>query len=187
MLETIEVGLRDSQLLNAAGLDAGMLSDGTDVKYGGIETALECCGSGELVEDSTLLVMRRSSTLLRFGVDETWSNDLSVGPPSAATMSESDTPRSKSSERSFLFSSRTFLAALCISADASIPTWSQLRNLASSSCRYSFRRARERPICGLSATRPSKPSHSIVQQAHHWWRVSANVGWPGRTATIGHF
>lgn len=80
-----------------------------------------------------LLVIRRSSTLVSAGADETCSYDLSFGPPSVATMSASDTPRSKSSERSLLFSSRTFLAALWISADASMPAWSQLRNLASSS------------------------------------------------------
>ena len=62
MLDTIDVGLKDSQLLSAAGRDAGMLSDGTEWTCRGTETALDCCGSGELVDDNMLLVMRRSST-----------------------------------------------------------------------------------------------------------------------------
>lgn len=70
MLEAIEVGLKDSQLLNAADRDVGILSDGTEGKCRGTEAALGCCGSGELVDDSMLLVMRRSSMLFRVGVDE---------------------------------------------------------------------------------------------------------------------
>lgn len=62
MLDTIEVGLRDSQLLNAAGREVGMLSSGTEGRCRGTEAALDCFGNGEL-EVATLLVMRRSSTL----------------------------------------------------------------------------------------------------------------------------
>ena len=128
-----------------------MLSDGSESMCRGTEAALDCCGNGELVGDAMLLVMRRSSTLLRAGTDDTCSNDLSVGPPSAATMSASDTPRLSNSKRSFLFSSSTFLAAHWISAESSMPTCSQFRNLASSSWRYSLRRARERPAQSVSA------------------------------------
>jgi hypothetical protein len=146
MLDTIDEGLSDSQLLKARGREEGMLSEGTEGRCRGAEAALEYWGSGKLVDDTTLLVMRRSSTVLSADTDETCSNDLSAEPPSAATISASETPRSRSNERSFLFSSSTFLAAPWISADVSIPTCSQLRNLASSSCRYSLRRARERPV-----------------------------------------
>lgn len=63
MLETIEVGLRDSQLLKAVGCDVGMLSDGTEGKCRGTEAGLECWGNGELADNALPLMMRRSSTL----------------------------------------------------------------------------------------------------------------------------
>lgn len=136
----------DSQLLSAAGLDGGMLSEGTKGGCRDNESDLDCGGSGELADIDLPLAIRRSSTLWSVEFEEICSNVLSAEPPSATTMSVSDTPRSMSNDRSFLFSSRTFLAALWISVDASIPICSQLRNLASSSCKYSFRRARERPV-----------------------------------------
>ena len=121
MLDTIEVGLGDSQLLNTADFAMGMLRNGTEGEWQGTEAGIGRGGSGSIVGVTILLVIRGSSILIRTGADETCSYDLSFGPPSAATMSASDTPRSKSSERSLLFSSRTFLAAVWISADASIP------------------------------------------------------------------
>lgn len=74
ILETIDVGLRESQLLNAAGRVAGMLSEGIDGMCRGTDTALEPCDDkGVLVEDAMLLVMRRSRTLWRAGEEETCS------------------------------------------------------------------------------------------------------------------
>lgn len=40
MLDIIDVGLNDSQLLRVAGRDEGMLSDGTEDRSRGIEAAL---------------------------------------------------------------------------------------------------------------------------------------------------
>lgn len=151
MLDTIDVGLNDSQLLKATDRDAGMLSDGTEGRCRGTEADLERWDTGGLVDDTILLVIRRSSTVFSAGPDDTCSNEFSTGPPSAATISASETPRSRSNERSFRFSSSTFLAAPWISVDVSMPTCSQLRNLASSSCKYSLRRARERPVHETSA------------------------------------
>lgn len=93
----------------------------------------------------TLLVILRSSIAFSMGAAEICSYGRSGGPPSSATSSGSDTPRSYSKARSLRFSSRTRRAAVWISDEASMPTCSQLRNLASSSWRYSLRLARERP------------------------------------------
>ena len=59
------------------------------------------------------------------------------------SMLPSLTPFRFSRPRSFLFSSATFRAACCISAEASTPCNSHWRNFCSSSWRYSFRRARD--------------------------------------------
>lgn len=122
-----------------------MLIGGTEGRCRGMDVALIRDAVGEHVEDRVLHVILRSSMALRLGAAETCSYDLSEGPPSATTTSGSETPRSCSSVRSFLFSSRTFLAAVWISEEASMPACSTLRILASSSWRYSLRRARERP------------------------------------------
>ena len=63
---------------------------------------------------------------------------------SGPSMSASLKPWFRSSRRRRLFSSRTFRAAAWISCEASAPTASHERYLASSSCRYSLRRARDR-------------------------------------------
>lgn len=42
MLDTIDEGLSDSQLLKAIGRDEGMLREGTEGRCRGAEAALEC-------------------------------------------------------------------------------------------------------------------------------------------------
>jgi len=145
ILDTIDPGLGESLQLSAVGRGAGIVIGGTDGMCRGIETALACEGTGELVDDKALLVILRSSIALSVGADEIWSYNRSAVPPSATTTSRSDTPRSWRSVLSFLFSSRTLRAALWISDEASIPICSLLRSFASSSCKYSLRLARERP------------------------------------------
>jgi hypothetical protein len=141
ILEAIEPGLGESLQLSAVGRDRGIEMGGTDGICRGIEAALVCAGIGELVEDIMLVVILRSSIAFSFGAVEM--------PPIAATTSCSENPLSRRSARSFRFSSRTLLAALWISEDASMPICSQLRSFASSSCRYSLRRARDRPSRGV--------------------------------------
>lgn len=131
-----------------------------------------------------LLVMRRSSTVLSADTDDTCSNDLSAEPPSAATMSASVTPRSRSNKRNFLFSSSTFLAAPWISAEVSIPTCSQLRNLASSSCRYSLRRARERPVHELLVGGPESADGNRSRFGHARHRRNHGLGPTTRSRNI---
>jgi hypothetical protein len=61
-----------------------------------------------------------------------------------ASISASDIPLLLSRARNRRFSSNTFRAAACISAEASTPSCSHVRYFVSSSWRYSFLRARER-------------------------------------------
>lgn len=42
MLDTVDMGLNDWQLLKAAGREEGMLNDGTEGRCRGTEAALEC-------------------------------------------------------------------------------------------------------------------------------------------------
>jgi len=63
---------------------------------------------------------------------------------SGPSMSASLKPCCRSRRRRRLFSSRTLRAAAWISCEASAPTASHERYFASSSCRYSLRRARDR-------------------------------------------
>jgi hypothetical protein len=93
MLETTELGLGESQELNAVGRDAGMLMDGTDGMCRDIDPSAISEGVGELVEESVLLVSLLSSIALRDGAAEVCSYGLSDGPPSAATTSGSEMPR----------------------------------------------------------------------------------------------
>jgi len=112
MLETMELGLGESQKFDAVGRGAGVLIGGTDGMCRGIDSALISDSVGELVEESVLLVNLLSSIALRDEAAEVCSYDMLDGPPNAATTSDSATPRSCRSVRSFLFSSRTFLAAV---------------------------------------------------------------------------
>jgi hypothetical protein len=151
ILDTTELGLGESLQLSEVGRGTGMLRGGTEDSCRGIETALRCDGTAELVEGSVLQVILRSSIAVREGTAENWSYAMSGGPPSVIMTSASETPRSCRSSRSFLFSSTTLRAAIWISEEASMPTCSQPRSLASNSCRYSLRRARERPEEHMSA------------------------------------
>lgn len=73
MLETTELGLGESQELNAVGRGAGMLMDGTDGMCRDIGPSVISEGVGELVEESVLLVSLRSSIALREGAAEVCS------------------------------------------------------------------------------------------------------------------
>jgi hypothetical protein len=73
MLDTMDPGLGESQQLEAVGRDVGMLMGGTEGMCRGIEAALICDGTGELVDDSVLHVILRSSIALSAGATETWS------------------------------------------------------------------------------------------------------------------
>lgn len=66
----MEPGLGESQQLSAVGRGAGMLIGGTEGMCRGIDAALICEGVGELVEDSMLHVILRSSIVLSEGATE---------------------------------------------------------------------------------------------------------------------
>jgi len=70
ILETIEPGLGESQQLNAVGRDAGMVSGGNEGRCRGSDAALICDGVGELVDDTILQVILRSSIALSVGAAE---------------------------------------------------------------------------------------------------------------------
>jgi hypothetical protein len=63
----IEPGLGESHELSAVGRDAGILIGGTEGIWRGIEEALMFEAAGELVEESVLQVILRSSIALRDG------------------------------------------------------------------------------------------------------------------------
>jgi hypothetical protein len=60
MLDTIELGLGESQQLKAVGLGTGTFMAGTEGMCRGIEAALVREGVGELVDDSMLQATLRS-------------------------------------------------------------------------------------------------------------------------------
>lgn len=101
-----------------------------------------CEGEHELPGPHCRFTPRRLSSAPAFVV--CWASSSMVSSSSIPSISTSDMPVCVRSWRSLLFSSTTFLAAACISADASTPVCSQTRYRDSSSDRYSFRRARDR-------------------------------------------
>ena len=121
MFEYIDPGLGVSLQLKAVGRGGGTSMGATDGICRGIEAALVCEVIGELVEETMLVAILRSSIALSLGPAEMGSYCRSDAPPNAATTSDSDIPLSWSNALSFLFSSRTFLAALWISEEASMP------------------------------------------------------------------
>lgn len=95
ILETIELGLGESQELSAIGRRVGISIAGTDGICRGKEVALMLVGiTGELVDETVLHVILLSSIALRLGAAENWSYVLSTDPPRAVIISDSDTPRS---------------------------------------------------------------------------------------------
>jgi hypothetical protein len=70
MLEVIEPGLGESQVLSAVGRDAGMLIGGTEGMCRGMEEALMWDIDGELVEERVLQLILRSSIALSDGTAE---------------------------------------------------------------------------------------------------------------------
>lgn len=143
--ETMGCGLEESLLLSAAKRDIGIVCGGTvDACEAFLDS--DVCGlTGEVKNAGVLPVVFFSSMTLKEADVENRSYVRSLKSPIAATISESDTPCSWSSARNLRFSSKTLRAALWISADASMPSCSYSRSLASSSWRYSFRLARDRP------------------------------------------
>ena len=73
MLDTTELGLGESQQLNAVGRGAGMLIGGTEGICRGMDAALMWEPAGELVEANVLQVILRSSIGLREGAAEVCS------------------------------------------------------------------------------------------------------------------
>jgi hypothetical protein len=92
MLETTELGLGESQELNAVGRGAGMLMDGTNGMSPDIGPPVISEGIGELVEECVLLASPLSSIALREAAAEVCSYGLPDGPRSAATTSGSEMP-----------------------------------------------------------------------------------------------
>ena len=145
ILETIELGLGES-LLIVADRGTGMEIDGAEGKNPLGPATEEWVLIGELVREGPLCIILRSSIAESAGTAERPSYGCPFTPPKDMAISESERPCSCSSNRSFRFSSKTLRAAFCISAEASIPACSQLRNLPSSSLMYSFLLARDLPI-----------------------------------------
>ena len=143
-------GLGERALMDMSGVSCAVCSCGVGSGIGGGGgTSSDCCRRDIGVELTARLELRSFAreTLGRgdgmscgpglFGVDE-------EADEAKASISSLETPFWFSRMRSFLFSSRTLRAAVCISDEASIPICSHTRHLVSSSCRYSFLRARER-------------------------------------------
>lgn len=145
MLDTMELGLGES-LLMLADRGTGMERVGAEDKYPGGPASEECVLVGESAHEGPRCNTRRSSIAESAGAAERPSYGRPFAPNIDNVMSESVRPCSCSNDRSFRFSSKTLLAAFCISAEASIPACSQLRSLPSSSLMYSFLLARDRPI-----------------------------------------
>jgi hypothetical protein len=167
VLDNMDMGLGESQLLKPVVHVTGVVVGNVECRLRGTEAGL-VCGDSDAVDSTKSLVSLRSSIVFRAVAEEVWLKGLSTGQPMTAAISGSDTPRMLRNHRSFLFSSRTLLAAVWSSADASIPSRSQLRSLDSSSSTYSFRRARERPDILLETS--IQPSSSRRSSFVHYRR-----------------
>jgi hypothetical protein len=84
MLETIELGLGESQELKAVDRCAGMLISGTEGICRGRDVALACDGDVQLVGAAMLQVIRLSRRAFSVAAGDICSYDLSQGPPRMA-------------------------------------------------------------------------------------------------------